>query len=156
MKPRKQCTTKTLWVLVVHYSLSFTAYKAVSEGVFLRCGTLSLGYNYTSWPCAKMVSTIKGVLVVYYFLGFIAYKAASGRVFLRCGTLSLGYNCTSWLCTKMVSTLTIWKKSSSILIIFFSFEKNMYISLPFKREHQMIFYLFYFILCVKLCKIIYV
>ena len=26
-------------------------------GVFLRCGTLSLGYNCTSWPCAKMVST---------------------------------------------------------------------------------------------------
>ena len=156
MKPRKQCTTKTLWVLVVHYSLSFTAYKAVSEGVFLRCGTLSLGYNCTSWPCAKIVSTIKGVLVVHYSLSFTAYKAASGRVFLRCGTLSLGYNCTSWPCAKMVSTLTIWKKSSSILIIFFSFEKNMYISLPFKREHQMIFYFYFFILCVNLCKIIYV
>ena len=44
-------------VLVVHYSLDFTAYKAASGGVFLRCGTLSLGYNCTSWPCAKMVST---------------------------------------------------------------------------------------------------
>ena len=44
----------------VHYSLSFTAYKAASGGVFLRYGTLSLGYNCTSWPCAKMVSTIKG------------------------------------------------------------------------------------------------
>ena len=30
------------------YSLSFTAYKAASGGVFLRCGTLSLGYNCTS------------------------------------------------------------------------------------------------------------
>ena len=47
----------TLRVLVVHYSLNFTAYKAASGGVFLRCGILSLGYNYTSWPCAKMVST---------------------------------------------------------------------------------------------------
>ena len=26
-------------VLVVHYSLGFTAYKAVSGGVFFRCGT---------------------------------------------------------------------------------------------------------------------
>ena len=25
--------------VVVHYSLGFTAYKAASEGVFLRCGT---------------------------------------------------------------------------------------------------------------------
>ena len=30
------------------YSLNFTAYKAASEGVFLRCGTLNLGYNCTS------------------------------------------------------------------------------------------------------------
>ena len=44
-------------VLMVHYSLGFTAYKAASGGVFLRCGTLSLGYNCTSWPCTKMVST---------------------------------------------------------------------------------------------------
>ena len=35
-------------VLVVHYFLNFTAYKAASGGVFLRCGTLSLGYNCTS------------------------------------------------------------------------------------------------------------
>ena len=48
---------KYVRVLVVHYSLSFTAYKAASGGVFLRCGILSLGYNCTSWPCAKMVST---------------------------------------------------------------------------------------------------
>ena len=47
-----------LRVLMVHYSLGFTAYKAASGGVFLRCGILSLGYNCTSWPCAKMVSTI--------------------------------------------------------------------------------------------------
>ena len=45
-------------VLVVHYSLNFTAYKATNGGVFLRCGTLSLGYNCTSCPCAKMVSTV--------------------------------------------------------------------------------------------------
>ena len=37
-----------LRVLVVHYSLNFTAYKAASRGVFLRCRTLSLGYNCTS------------------------------------------------------------------------------------------------------------
>ena len=43
---------------MVHYSLSFTAYKAASGGVFLRCGILSLGYNCNFWPCAKMVSTI--------------------------------------------------------------------------------------------------
>ena len=30
------------------YSLNFTAYKAASEGVFLRCGILRLGYNCTS------------------------------------------------------------------------------------------------------------
>ena len=30
---------KVLGSLVVHYSLGFTAYKAASEGVFLRCGT---------------------------------------------------------------------------------------------------------------------
>ena len=75
-------------VLVVHYSLSFTAYKAASGGVFLRCGTLS-------------------DLVVHYSLSFTAYKAASGGVFLRCGTLSLGYNCTAWPCAKMVSTIII-------------------------------------------------
>ena len=51
-----------LRVLVVHYSLSFTAYKAASGEVFLRCGILSLSYNCNSWPCAKMVSTIKGLL----------------------------------------------------------------------------------------------
>ena len=39
------------------YSLSFTVYKAASGGVFLRCGTLSLGYNCTSWPYAKIIST---------------------------------------------------------------------------------------------------
>ena len=44
-------------VQVVHYSLGFTAYKTAGGGVFLRCGTLSLGYNCTSWLCAKMVST---------------------------------------------------------------------------------------------------
>ena len=32
---------------MVHYSLNFTAYKAASGGVFLRCGILSLGYNYS-------------------------------------------------------------------------------------------------------------
>ena len=32
----KICTQR---VLVVHYSLDFTAYKAVSGGVFFRCGT---------------------------------------------------------------------------------------------------------------------
>ena len=45
-------------LVMVYYSLNFTAYKAVSGGVFLRCGILSLGYNCNSWPCAKMVSTI--------------------------------------------------------------------------------------------------
>ena len=109
-------------VIMVHYSLSFTAYKAASGWVFLRCGTLTLGYNCNSWPCAKMVSTIKGVLVVYYFLGFIAYKAASGRVFLRCGTLSLGYNCTSWPCTKMVSTI----KGQSVLVVHYSLSFTAY------------------------------
>ena len=54
--------------LVVHYSLSFTAYKATSGGVFLRCGTLSLGYNCTSWPCAKMVSTI--IIIFFQFALF--------------------------------------------------------------------------------------
>ena len=42
---------------MVHYFLNFTAYKAVSGRVFFRCGILSLGYNCTSWPCAKMVPT---------------------------------------------------------------------------------------------------
>ena len=28
-----------IWNLVVHYSLGFTAYKAASGGVYLRCGT---------------------------------------------------------------------------------------------------------------------
>ena len=28
-----------IWNLVVHYSLGFTAYKAATGGVFLRCGT---------------------------------------------------------------------------------------------------------------------
>ena len=31
---------KRVWNLVVHYSLGFTAYKAASGGIFLRCGTL--------------------------------------------------------------------------------------------------------------------
>ena len=37
---RMRCTKTTRQsVLVVHYSLSFTSYKAASGGVFFRCGT---------------------------------------------------------------------------------------------------------------------
>ena len=57
--------------LVVHYSLSFTAYKAASGGVFLRCGTLSLGYNCTAWPCAKMVSTV--IIDEVYYMKFYCW-----------------------------------------------------------------------------------
>ena len=60
---------RTSELVMVHYSLNFTAYKTTSGGVFLRCGTLSLGYNCTSWPCAKMVST-KGIYVYFTIIKY--------------------------------------------------------------------------------------
>ena len=79
-------------VLVVHYSLGFTAYKAASWGVFFRRGTPkdAVYKDYKAKPLVRRsvhprILQLR-VLVVHYSLGFTAYKAASGGVFFRCGT----------------------------------------------------------------------
>ena len=108
---------------MVHYSLRFTAYKAASGGVFLRCGTLSdLVVHYSLLYYSK--------LVVHYFILFKAWIMVSTIIIDE--VYYMKYYCWAWVWWKILYSIFFFFFVLYICMLYTQFYNVVYL-LEFKK-----------------------